>query len=180
MTKKSQTYRGVTLRLRGTSWQVDFGTANGARKQRSYGSKQDAKRAIDDHVELHRLAQIKDRNHRVAVHDLTDKQRIDVMSALDELDGRGTLVDAVRFYVEHSSPVAGQRTVTEVFEEYLEGKRKANRRKQTLVDVKMRIGRLATDLGDRPVHQITTHDLERWLGGMRRLQRTIGGWSPGE
>jgi NAD(P)-dependent dehydrogenase (short-subunit alcohol dehydrogenase family) len=23
-------------------------------------------------------------------------------------------------------------------------------------------------------------DLERWLGGMRRLQRTIGGWSPGE
>jgi integrase len=162
-TKNASKYRGVTIRRRTNSWQVDFGSTNGKRVQRSYPIKQDAKQAIDDHLERSRIESVDTKNRRVAVYDLTDRQRIDVISAFDKLPSGSSLTEAVEFFAEHHGPHGGHRTVSEVLDEYLEEKTKANRRDRTIEDIQTRISRLAKTFGSTCVHQITTHDLERWL-----------------
>lgn len=163
--KRSQNskYRGRTIRRRGESWQVDFGERNRKRTQVSFKTKPDAKLAIDAFLEKQRLRHIDHMNKRVAVYDLTDKQRIDVITALDKLPRRSTLTQAVEFYLKHTRPVGGSFTVDQVLEEYLDAKRKANRREQTLKGIKTHIGRFARQHGSAPVHEISSHDIEEWM-----------------
>ena len=77
---KTSKNKALTIRHRGQSWQVDFGTRDGKRVQRSFKTKQDAKTAIESHVEERRLEKIDNQNRRVAIFDLTDRQRIDAKS----------------------------------------------------------------------------------------------------
>jgi hypothetical protein len=81
---KTSKNKALTIRHRGQSWQVDFGTRDGTRDgkrvQRSFKTKQDAKTAIESHVEERRLEKIDNQNRRVAIFDLTDRQRIDAKS----------------------------------------------------------------------------------------------------
>jgi integrase len=156
-------YRGNAIRPRGQSWQVDFGTREGRRVQRSFTTKADAKIAIDQYVGQQTLERIDLKNKRVALFDLTDAQRMDVISAYEKLNGIGSLTQAVEFYLLHTSPPGGSRTVREVLAEYLESKTRANRRKNTILDVKTRVGRFSQDHGDSPIHELTTTDLENWL-----------------
>ena len=156
-------YRGKAIRPRGESWQVDFGTREGRRIQRSLGTKADAKIAIDQYVDQQALERIDLKNKRVALFDLTDTQRMDVISAYEKLNGIGSLTQAVDFYLLHTSPPGGSRTVREVLAEYLESKTRANRRKNTILDVKTRVGRFSQDQGDSHIHELTTSDLENWL-----------------
>ena len=48
--KRPLTYKGVTIRPRGESWQVDFGELNAHRMQRSCRVQKDAMLAIGTHV----------------------------------------------------------------------------------------------------------------------------------
>jgi len=48
--RKPQIYRGMKIRPRGGSWQADFGTKAGKRDQKSFGSLDEAKQAIDSHL----------------------------------------------------------------------------------------------------------------------------------
>lgn len=160
---KSSKYKGHTIRVRGASWQVDFGERAGKRIQRSYKTKQDAKNAVDAHLEDRRFEEIDQRNRRVAVFDLTDRQRIDVMTALDLLPGSTSLTEAVQFYAKHIAPEGDQRTVSGLLEEYVAEKEKANRREATVKEIRTRLGRFAVDYGDRPVHEITTGNILGWM-----------------
>ena len=162
---KSSKYRGKTIRRRRASWQVDFGTKNGKRLQNSFRTKEDAKLAIDDSLEQQRITAIDHRNKHVAVYDLSDIQRIDVISARERLPRGATLTQAVEFFVKHTKPTGGAMTVSEVLAEYLEAKTKANRRPDSLKSIKTRIGRFAEKFGQVPVHEISTHDIERWMDG---------------
>ena len=62
-------HRGLIIRPRDARWQVDFGTHQGKRKQFSYDTIQEAKSAVDLHLDDRRLETIDRRNRRVAVHD---------------------------------------------------------------------------------------------------------------
>ena len=97
-------HRGLIIRPRDDRWQVDFGTHQGQRKQFSYDTIQEAKTAVDLHLDDRRLETIDRRNRRVAVHDLSDRQRPDIVGAMDLLPGNATLTDAVRFYADHVEP----------------------------------------------------------------------------
>ena len=156
-------YKGVTIRQRGLSWQVDFGTSEGRRIQRSFNTKQEAKNSVDSHLEERRLENIDTRNRRVAVFDLTDRQRIDVVGALDLLPRNATLTDAVRFYADHVEPEGGPKTVSALLDDYLKDKERANRREATIKEIRSRIGRFAEEFGASPVHAITTRDIESWM-----------------
>ena len=164
---KSSKYRGKTLRRRGQSWQVDFGTVDGKRKQVSYPSKEDAKRAIEEQAELERQGEIDRANKRVAVYDLSDKQRMDIFSALGKLPRGTTLTDAVDYYLEHTRPAGESVTVTALLERYLKDKRKSGRRPGTLEDIAHRVGRFAKRLGETAVHEISSHDIERWMDQLK-------------
>jgi integrase len=162
-TAQSTKYRGKIIRARATAWQVDFGTRQGQRLQRSFKTKADAKLAIDEQADQKNLEHIDQKNRRVAVFDLPDKQRIDVISALEKLDGSATLTEAVEFYLGHTSPPGGARTVNSVLTEYIEAKKRANRRQRTIQDIQTRLGRFAKDHGETSLHELTTSDLEKWL-----------------
>ena len=162
-TRKSNKYRGRIVRPRGQSWQVDFGTQNGQRIQRSFPSLDDAKIAIDEFVDQKALQRIDQRNKRVAVYDLTDRQRMDILTAMERLNGRGSLTEAADYYLSHTEPEGGSRTVSQVIEEYLEAKRLANRRERTIGDIKARMGHFASEHGEENVHDITTRTIEMWL-----------------
>ncbi len=75
-TRNASKYRGVTIRRRTNSWQVDFGTTNGKRVQRSYPTKQDAKEAIDDHLE-HFIKSLSPFDNRISI-----QEKIEVNSKL--------------------------------------------------------------------------------------------------
>ena len=106
-TRKSQKHRGVKIRPRGKTWQVDFGTRNGIRNQKSYPTIENAKAAIDDFIEnraeQNRLDRIDEKNRRIGLYDLTDMQRMDVMKAIDRLGSHATLEEAVKFYLDHNA-----------------------------------------------------------------------------
>lgn len=94
---------------------------------------------------------------------LTDGQLRDAVQALDMLDGRHTLTDAVQFMLDHTSGEGGSATVAELFEAYKQDRRRAHRSERTIYDIQQRLGGFADDFSDTPVHSVTTTDLERWL-----------------
>ena len=162
-TSKNNKYKGMTVRQRGQSWQVDLGTRDGQRVQRSFKTKQEAKNHIDAHIEEGRIEGIDNRNKRVAIFDLTDKERMDIMTARDILPEHATFTEAIKFYVRHTAPHGGQKTVAQLLEDYVAEKEKANRREATVSEIRTRIGRLGYDFGESPVHEITTHDILQWM-----------------
>lgn len=175
--RKTHPHRGLKVRPRGRSWQVDFGTRDGKRHQKSYPSMDEAKAAIDEFLthrsEQDRLDRIDEKNKRFGLYDLTDAQRLDVMTALERLHGHSSLTEAADFYLDHNSPEAASCTVSELVDRYIEAKRKANRRERTIADIRSRLGQFRADYGDTLVHEVTTTMIEQWLDkrGYRDLSR---------
>lgn len=99
------------------------------------------------------------------------------------LDGKATLQDAARFYMNRHFPGGADRTVDRLVEDYIESRRKVDRRPDTIKDIRGRLGcaeprnieregagtlRLkprgfAYDFRGVPVAHVTTTDLERWM-----------------
>ena len=100
--RKTQTCKGVKVRPRGKSWQVDFETRDGKRNQKSYSTLEEAKNAIADftleRVENDRLARIDEKNTRFGLYDLTDVERLDVMTAIERLGGHASLTEAEQYW----------------------------------------------------------------------------------
>lgn len=156
------------IRRRRASWQVDCGIINGERKQRSFKTKEAAEEWAG--IKANELA-----NNRVAVFELSDKHRMDALEAyrsfsttlgvdVESLPSASmSLKKAVEFYLAHTKPEGGQRTVSEVKQEYLQAKLNAGRRQRTLQDLRHRMGRFAKDFGDIPISMLSTANLEDWL-----------------
>jgi len=100
----------------------------------------------------------------------------DAVEATRKLAGRGHLIDAVAFYLDHHDPDGGDKTVDEVIREYILSRKKARRRPRTIRDIEGRLGMQLTKSGTVdsvsgfakrffgvPVRQLTTHDLQSWL-----------------
>ena len=160
---KARKYRGITIRKRGSSWQVDYGSYLNKRVQRSYPTLSDAQIEIDKYKETQRFEDIANKNKRIQIHDLTDNQRRDVFDAYEKLKGKVKLCDVVDFYLKHNKPENGDITISTALDEYLQSKKRANKRKRTLNDIQTRIGRLARDFSHANVCEITSRDLESWL-----------------
>jgi len=99
--RKPQIYRGMKIRPRGGSWQADFGTKAGKRDQKSFGSLDEAKQAIDTHliqkVEQSRFEAIETKAKVIGWHNLSERQKMD---ALERLGGRVSLVLAADYDLE--------------------------------------------------------------------------------
>lgn len=82
------------------------------------------------------------------------------MTALERFRGHASLSEAMDFYLEYNHPQSGSCILSDLLEQYLEAKRKANRRERTLQDIRSRLGRFQAEYGDTPVHEITTPMIE--------------------
>lgn len=101
--------------------------------------------------------------HRaVSLSKLTDKQRADVIAALDAIGSNGTLAGAVAFFLKHAAP-ANARSVDEVTAELLASMTAANRRPRTMREIRWRLESFGKEFGACKVSAVTTHDCEAWL-----------------
>ena len=137
-----------------TYWMVDCGFVDGKRKTFQFTTKTEARETAEE-VYINRNSIGKDAVRR------SEEQTREALQSFRRLNGQGSLVRAVEFYISHSKPEGGEVWVGVLYRSYLDSKKKAGRREATLQNMKTRIGRLAKDFADTPVHQITTHDLEK-------------------
>lgn len=150
-----------------TYWVVDCGVVDGKRLTFNFKTSRDAEKKAD---ELRR-----ERNQiGIDALRLSDSLRKEAVKAFQRLDGQASLTEAIDFFLAHHNPSGGQRTVSELLGEYVESKKKANRRKRTIDQIVTMIGNFAREYGDTPVHKITTHDLEAWLDKHGYVQVTRG------
>ena len=145
------------IKKRGKTWQVDYGRKNGSRVRQSFKTKAEAEADVT-------AKRIEQKNNSVALTGLPDGQRMDVLRAMKKLDGRGSLEQAVDFYLQHCAP-AGARTIEECLTEYVEAKRRANRRPRTIVEAEGKLGLFVQGHEGAGVHELTTRDLVKWLDG---------------
>ncbi len=161
------------IRRRGNSWRVDAGVDPQTRKrlQRQFATQADAEEYAAD-LRASRQAtaaavRFERRNRAVRLTNITDGQRMDIITALSRLAGRGTLTTAADFYLKHH-PTTGARTVAEVLADLVTATEAANRRPRTVRDLAGRLGAFAVDFGQTPIQTVTLQDLEQWLARVTR------------
>jgi integrase len=148
-------------------WLADFGAVDGKRERKFFLTKPEAEQYVKTRaVELASRAESQVILKRKIGEDaaaLSNDDLRDAVVGLKVLDRQGTLTDAATFYMQHTNPPGGKKTLDEVLNEYLAGKEKAGRRHATLINIRHRMGRLAEKFGAALVHTLTTQDLEAWL-----------------
>ncbi len=107
----------------------------------------------------------------------------DAGEAVKTLGGKASLADAAKFYKDRHFPGGCESTVDALVEEYLDSRRKVDRRPGTLHDIRARLGcghprqverkgggvlhlkpsGFANDFAGVSVAHVTTADLERWM-----------------
>jgi integrase len=107
----------------------------------------------------------------------------DAGDAVPILNGKATLTDAARFYMDRHFPKGGDRTIGQLVEDYIEDRQKVDRRPATISDIRNRLGcahareiprngagilRLAPcgfarDFAGIPAAIVTTEGLVEWM-----------------
>ena len=128
-------------------WTVDCGVIDGSRKTFTFRNEKEAL------LKAKRLRIERNKIGNDALR-LTDKQKQESVKAYHLLNGSGSLLEAVEFFLSHTSPDGGQIVLSELLEIYLRAKERAGRRPNTLQNIKARIGFLAKEFGDIPIHKV--------------------------
>ena len=171
MTKKSNTkratYRGIKMRRRGRSWQVDYGTHKGKRTQRSFKTQELARIDIDEHKRRESLERQEVKTNAVTLYHLTQRQRADVLEAIETLKGTASLKEAASFFVRQNGGSSNGCTVNALLPEYKQTKAKMNCREWHLRTIDYRLGKFAETFGETSIAEITPAGIENWLDGYR-------------
>ncbi len=153
----------------GAGWIVDCGTRlGGPRLRKSFRTREDADAwALEkrDGLAAEQAARkFEAGNRAVRLTHLPDGLRADLLTAVDLLAGgkKGSIVEAVKFYLAHHAP-AGERAVEQVVAELLAATARANRRPRTILDLRNRLALFAGDHRGRGIHTLTGRDVETWL-----------------
>ncbi|MDD2239772.1 MAG: tyrosine-type recombinase/integrase [Kiritimatiellae bacterium] len=101
-------------------------------------------------------------NEGAAVLSLTPAQRQDAVAALDIMDGMASLTAAAKLWARHNG-IAGGVTVAELGRRWLAALKVQGCRPSTLREREHKVGRLAADMGERPVVSLTRDDIAGWL-----------------
>ena len=93
---------------------------------------------------------------------LSPTERHDAVEALAILDGKATLTTAAKLWARHNG-IAGGVTVDELGRRWLASLKVQGCRPSTLREREHKVGRLAADMGKRPVVSLTRDDIAGWL-----------------
>jgi len=189
-TTKSISYENYTInsqltRIKGREYLryiVDFGIINGKRTRRSFNAITKAKVAIKNHIQKTKIESEKQkiltRKIGQQADNLTNDNLMDAVKALSVLDGSTSLTRAAEYYIEHKRPDGTRRTVSELVESHIQSRQKANKRPQTIKDLRWRLGAgvtylvpsgehephgFALDFKDVDCRDVSTDDLESWI-----------------
>jgi hypothetical protein len=144
----------TSVKLRNyTHWMVDYGIVNGKRKRSKYRSEAAANRAVkkwkvsqEREVEKQEIlaTRIGEKAEKLSTGDL-----LDAVKALEILEqSTVSLATAAEFYVSHNTPQGGQKSAEDLYDGYLLSRKLANRRPDTLRDIRSYLKCFADDFGD--------------------------------
>jgi integrase len=164
------THRGIKIRERKTpsgkiAYRVECPTEwFGERRFKQFKTKAKSKGFIDERT-----------NERNQFGELasafTASQRTDAIKALETIQGMDvSLQECVRFYVAHNCPPAGDITIEEIVQAYIEKRKKGlgTRRARTLSprsleDIISRLNAFSDTYDTLQVKEITSSQIEEWL-----------------
>jgi integrase len=155
-----------------TSWFVDCGMIDGKRVRHSYDTKARASSKADELKFAHR-------QHGNGVLNSSAASHPEIIAALDLLAPHNvTLIDAARFYVENVNLIRNPRTVEEVKTELVQNKNQDSRSPRYLRDLNQKLSAFIEDplFAGRPVHKITTPELDRWIRSLKVSGVTRNGY----
>lgn len=112
--------------------------------------------------------------------ELTATQRDDALKALSVLQKAGlTLTQAAEIAKEHHRPAAKVITIGEAIKVMLAEKESENLRRRSICDLRNRLKPFGESFGEKPVHQIQTPQIQRWLDELKGLSKdSVKGLSP--
>lgn len=112
-------------------------------------------------------------NEGIAGATIPERLRVEAVACQKRLDPYGaSLTDAVDFFLKHAKPVGGHKLLSDVIEEFLDAKEKANRRPQYIRVQKSILGVFDRAFPVKHVHEISTSEIEKWLHGRKGSLRT--------
>jgi len=140
-------------------WLVDPGVIDGKRCFRNFTSRRQAeKEATKLRIERNKMG--------TDAINLTDDQKRQTVEGIKKLGERASITEAVEFYMNHTAPDGGARSVEDTFAEYLESKLKANQRPLTIRDARQKLQRFVAVFGKFLMHEVTVHDIEKWIDSL--------------
>jgi integrase len=102
-----------------------------------------------------------------------EKLRVEAMDCQHRLQPfNASLTDAVDFFLRHAKPAGGHRTAKQLVEEFIEAKRVAGRREEYLRIQASVLGLFEKAFPDAPAHEISSSQIEAWLGTRGESLRT--------
>lgn len=157
------THKGSIIRLRGSKYQVET-NFSGKRERKSFNTLPRAKAYAS------RMA-VDISNLGAAAFALSNREREDAVHAVRILKGetpleespKSPLAEAARFWMQHHRPEGGTVNLKALVDDLVASKIKANRRPETIKELRNKLGNFAESFPDRDVHTITINDLEDWL-----------------
>jgi integrase len=87
-------------------------------------------------------------------------------AAMDLLKGRGSVMEAVRFFLDHGGAELKPRTVQEAADELMALKKAQNMSDAHLESLKARFNRVKTTFGARELHSLTVAEIENFILGL--------------
>jgi integrase len=87
-------------------------------------------------------------------------------SASEILHGKGSLIDAARFYIRHGAPDLPKKTVPEVVAELIEAKQRDHLSTAYTEDIRFRLGWFAKAFTGQ-IPEVTTRQIETWLRALK-------------
>lgn len=82
--------------------------------------------------------------------------------ARERLGDKGTIIEAVDYFLKHARPDIPAKKIPEIIAELLEAKKADKRSEAYLADLKMRLGKFAKSFAGA-IGEVTTKEIETWL-----------------
>ncbi|GHC07354.1 tyrosine-type recombinase/integrase [Cerasicoccus arenae] len=102
--------------------------------------------------------------------ELTSTQHEEAIKAIFALRDTGlSLLEAAEFTKEHYKPADKAVTVSEALEKLLAEKEAGNLRPRSIRDLRNRLRPFAESFGEKPIHQLKTPQIQRWLDELKGL-----------
>jgi len=155
----------VTLNGSLVRWEADFGRINGKRRRKYFKTKAQASEAL-------RLFSEETKENGKVWAQLSPSKRAKVSRTLQEMDKRGTTLDAVwSYYKEHHAAKSG-RTLGDVRDEFLASKQASGVSGQYLEQLRLYLRLFALDREGVDIAQIDHLAVERWLASRKEAPST--------
>jgi integrase len=161
--ESSPTWPKIRTRRRanGCTFMVDSGTPiNGSRIQKTFPTLESAESYAAHLRAVHA-------NSGTSAFKITDYQREDAVAALDALSQAEcsiSLHDAVEFYLLHHRPAAGNISLENLCEKFIENRRQGGLRPRSLHDLESRCGQFTRHIGGRKdIKTIATKQISDYI-----------------